>query len=135
MPSGHHPRGTIEHRPEVITLAQLSFTGRQPHPHRQLQCPLRGYSSVDCGPRRGKRGAHSITGVFEQVTALRLDRVTQHVVVCGQRHPHLIGVGLPPTGRTLHIGEQKRHNPRRRAPYGHPHRMSHQAHYHPANRD
>ncbi len=44
----------------------------------------------------------------------------------GQRHPHAIGVGLPPTGRTLDIGEQKRHHPRRssRPISGHPRRIS-----------
>jgi hypothetical protein len=26
-----------------------------------------------------------------------------------QRNPHRVGVGFPPTGRTLNIGEQKRH--------------------------
>jgi hypothetical protein len=33
--------------------------------------------------------------------------------VYGQRRPHPLRVGLPPTSRTLHIGEQKRHHPRR----------------------
>src|SRR5262245_21118856 len=43
----------------------------------------------------------------------------------GQRRPHPLGVRLPPTGRTLDIGEQKRHYARRRMPWGHLHRMSH----------
>ena len=30
-----------------------------------------------------------------------------------QRGQHAIGVSFPPTGRTLNIGEQKRHHPRR----------------------
>ena len=44
---------------------------------------------------------------------MRLDRRAQHLVVRGERRPHAIRVGLPPTGRTLNIGEQKRHHPRR----------------------
>ena len=50
----------------------------------------------------------------------------EDIVVCGQRHPHPLGVGLPPTGRTLHIGEQKRHQPRRSGGRrsGHPCRIS-----------
>ena len=44
-----------------------------------------------------------------------------------QGRPHSVRVGFPPTGRTLNIGEQKRHNPRRRHSRGHPHRMSHKA--------
>ena len=35
------------------------------------------------------------------------------VVVRGECCPHGIGVGLPPTGRPLDIGKQKRHHPRR----------------------
>ncbi len=52
----------------------------------------------------------------------------QHLVMGGQRHPHPLRVGLPPTGRTLHIGEQKRHHPQRSSGRrsGHPCRISHQ---------
>jgi hypothetical protein len=50
----------------------------------------------------------------------------------GQRRPHPIGVVLPPTGRTLDIGEQKRHHPRRRHRRisGHPRRMPHRTRSH-----
>ena len=40
MPGGHHPRGTIQNRSEIVALTQLGFAGRQAHAHRQLQCPL-----------------------------------------------------------------------------------------------
>ena len=50
MPGGHHPRRTIQHRTEVITLPQLCFAGRQPHSHRQLQFALRGYGGIDRCP-------------------------------------------------------------------------------------
>jgi len=43
-------------------------------------------------------------------TTVRLDRRTQHLVMRGECHPHPVGVGLPPTGRALDVGEQKRHN-------------------------
>jgi hypothetical protein len=45
----------------------------------------------------------------------------------GERCPHAVGVGFPPTGRTLNVGEQKRHHPRRssRRISGHPRRVSH----------
>ena len=50
----------------------------------------------------------------------------QQYVVDHQRRPHRLRVGLPPTRRTLHIGEQKRHHPRRssRRSSGHPSRIS-----------
>ena len=136
MPGGHHPRRTIEHRTEVVRPPQLGFAGRQPHPHRQLQRPLRGHRRIHRRPRRRERGAHPVTGVLEQPAAVRLDRPAQHLVMGGQRHPHRIRVGLPPTGRTLDIGEQKRHHPRRssRRRSGHPCRISQQTRRHLAHR-
>ena len=38
---------------------------------------------------------------------MRLDRLAHHRVVLGEGDPHPLGVGLPPTGRTLNVGEQK----------------------------
>ena len=126
VPGGHHPRRAIEHRTEVVRPAQLGFAGRDPHPHRQLQRPLRGHRRIDRRRRRGERGTHAVAGVLEQPAAVRLDRLAQHLVVGGERRPHRFRVGLPPTGRTLHIGEQKRHHPRRssRRRSGHPCRIS-----------
>ena len=34
VPGGHHPRRTVQHRTEVIPLAQFGLAGRQPHPYR-----------------------------------------------------------------------------------------------------
>ena len=56
---------------------------------------------------------------------MRLDRPAQHRVVCGQRRRPCVGVRLPPTGRPLDIGGQKRHHPRRSSRHGHPRRISH----------
>ena len=88
MPGGHHPRSTIEHRTEVVRPPQLGFAGRDAHPHRQLQRPLRGHRGVHRTLRRGERGTHAVTGVLEQPAAVRLDRRAQHLVMGGQRHPH-----------------------------------------------
>ena len=124
MPGGHHPSSPVEHRPEVVPVAQFGFTGRDPHPHRQLQLPLRGDRRVHRRPRRGKRGDHTIARVTEQEPVVRLNRRAQHLIVCEKRRPHRVRVGLPPTGRALNIGEQECHDPRRWSPLGHPHRMS-----------
>ena len=105
MPGRHYPRSTIERRTEVVTLAEFCFPGRNPHPHRQLQRLLRGHRSINRGFWRGERGAHPVTGVLEKEAAVRLDRLAQHLVMGGQRHPHPVSIGLPPTGRTLNIGE------------------------------
>jgi hypothetical protein len=50
--------------------------------------------------------------VLEQPTAVGFHHLAQHLVMRGQSDPHPIRVRLPPTGRTLNIGEQKRHHPR-----------------------
>jgi hypothetical protein len=133
---GHHACGPIQNRSEIVALRQLGFAGRDPHPHRQLQRPLRGHRGIDRCPRRGERGTHPVTGVLEQEAAVRLNRLAQHVIMGGQRRPHPLRVGLPPTGRTLDIGEQKRHHPRRssRRNSGHPRRISQQTRSHLAHR-
>jgi hypothetical protein len=66
--------------------------------------------------------------VLEQPAPAPLDRRAQHLVMCGEGLPHQIRVRLPPTGRTLNIGEQKRHHPRRSSSRrsGHPCRISQQ---------
>jgi hypothetical protein len=123
----HDPRRAVEYRAEVVAIPKFGFAGRQPHPHRQPESTLRGYRGIDRRLRRRERRAHSVTGVLEQPAAMLLDRAPQHRVVCGQRHPHVIGVRFPSTGRTLDIGEQKRHHPgrSRRRRSGHFRRMPH----------
>jgi hypothetical protein len=76
---GHHPRCTVEYRTEVIPVTQFGLAGRQPHPHRQFQFALRGYGSIHRCPWWRECGAHTIAGVLEQPTAVRLDRFTQYV--------------------------------------------------------
>jgi hypothetical protein len=44
------------------------------------------------------------------MAAMLLDRGVQHLVMRHQGRPHRIRVCFPPTGRTLNIGEQKRHD-------------------------
>ena len=126
--SGHYPCGAIQHCTEIIPVPQIGLTGRNAHPHRQLQRPLRSDRGVDGRLRRRERRRHTIAIVAEQKTVVRLDRGAQHLVMRLKGRPHRIRVGLPPTGRPLNIGDQKRHNPRRRNPSGHSHRISHRAH-------
>ena len=51
VPGGHHPRGTVEHRPEVIPFAQFGFAGRDAHPDRQLKLTLCSRCRIDSGLR------------------------------------------------------------------------------------
>ena len=46
--------------------------------------------------------------MFEHEAAVRLNLPAQHLVMGGQRDPHPIGVSVPPTGRTLDVGERER---------------------------
>jgi hypothetical protein len=129
MCSGHHSCGSIEHRSELVPVAQLGLAGCQSHSHRQLQLPLRVDRGAHGGHRRREGRHETIARVAEQEPVIRLDRRAQHLVVDDERRPHRLRIGLPPTGRTLHIGEQKRHHPRRssgRRRSGHPCRISQQ---------
>ena len=112
MTSGRNPCGPIQNRSEIVTPTQLGFAGRQPHPHRQLQHPLRGHRRIHPRTRRRERGTHPVTGVLEQPAPVRLNRRAHHLIMGGQRHPHHLRVGLPPTGGTLNVGKQERHDPR-----------------------
>jgi len=103
---GDKIRRAVEHRSEVVPVAQLRLSGRQPHPHRQLQRTLRGDRGIDGGSWGCERRNHAIAGVAEQKAIVLLDRGAQHLVMRGQRHPHPVRVCLPPTGRTLNIGEE-----------------------------
>ena len=47
VPSGHHACRTVEHRAEVVAPSQFGFAGRDAHPHRQLQRPLRGHRRIN----------------------------------------------------------------------------------------
>jgi hypothetical protein len=113
MPGSHHPRRTVEHRTEIVPVAQFGLTGRNAHPHRQLQRPLRSDRSINRRARRRECGNHAVTAVAEQKAVVRLNRGAQHLVVRQQGRPHRRRVSFPPTGRPLNIGEQKRHHPRR----------------------
>jgi hypothetical protein len=88
VPGGHHPCGAVEHRAEIVTVAQLSLPGRNTHSHRQLKSELGLDSRVDSGPRRCERRDYTVTGVAEQKAPVRFDRVAQPLVVCEQCRPH-----------------------------------------------
>ena len=121
MPGGHHPCSTIQHRTEVIPIPQFGFAGRQPHPHRQLQCPLCGHRRIHRRARRGERGTHPSPVCLnnQPPCASIASRNTSSWAARAIRM--LVRVGFPPTGRTLNVGEQKRHDTRRS---GHLCRMS-----------
>jgi len=73
VPGSHHPRGTVQHRAEIVPVAQLCLTGRNAHPHRQLHPTLGSDRSIDRRARRGERGSHPVTGVAEQKALVRID--------------------------------------------------------------
>jgi len=89
---GHHSCGSVEDRAEVVCVAQFSFAGRQSHPHRQLQLPLRVDRGVHGGHRRRERRHHTVPRVAEQEPVIRLDRRAQHLVMRQQGRPHRIRI-------------------------------------------
>ena len=120
----HHPRGPIQHRTEVVRLPELRLAGGQSHPDRQLKLLLRGKRGVDGRSSRGECCTNTIAGVLERPAPMRFDRAAQHLVMGCQGGPHALRISLPPTGRTLDIGEQERHDARWRVRRGHQQRIA-----------
>jgi len=83
VPGGRHPRRTVEHRAEIVPIAQLGLAGRNPHPHRQLQRTLGGHRRIHRRFRGAERGAYTVAGVLEHEPAVRLDHLAQHLVMAG----------------------------------------------------
>ena len=113
MPGGHHPRRTVEHRTEVIALAQLGLACRDAHPYRQFQCTLAAIaaSTADLGEANAAHTPSPVCLNINPPCASIAARNTSSWAASATRIAS--GVGLPPTGRTLDVGEQKRHHPRR----------------------
>ena len=107
---GHHPRGAVENRAEVVPAAQFGFAGGDSHPHRQFECQLRCDRSIDSRTGRSKYGAHAVTCVVEHSSVVRVDGVTKNLIVSLQRDPHGGSICFPPTGRALDIGKEKCEN-------------------------
>ena len=112
MTGAHHPRRAVRaprrsshrHASSASPVAMPIRTGNS-----SLSCAATAASTAERGD--DERRAHTIAGVLEQPAPVRLDRRAQHLVMGGQRRSHRVRVGLPPTGRTLNIGEQERHYP------------------------
>ena len=115
MTRGHHSRRTVEHRAEIVVVSQFGLAGRDAHPNRQFQLPLRGDRGLDRRHRRDERsGTPRRRCGLNRKPSFASIGVAQYFVVRSQCNPHRVGIGFPPTGRTLNIGEQKGHDPRRR---------------------
>jgi hypothetical protein len=101
----HHARSAVQRGAEVVLAAHFGLAGCDTHSHRQLQRVLRGDRGVDGRPWRLECRTYPVTGVLEQPTVMRRNGVPHDLVVSDQRPPHRISIRLPPTGRTLDIGE------------------------------
>jgi hypothetical protein len=51
--SGRHPRRTVEHFSEIVTLLRFGLAGRDPHPYRHLQRGLGSDGGVNRGAHAG----------------------------------------------------------------------------------
>ena len=110
---GHHPRRPVQHRPEVVAAA-LSAS--------PVAIPMRtGSANARCAStaasiaaRAEPNAAHTPSPVClnnQPPCASIAERSTSSWTASADAHR--LGVGLPATRRTLDIGEQKRHRPRR----------------------
>ena len=116
MPGGHDPCGPVEHRSEVIPVAQFGFP---------LAMPMRtGNSSRRCAVTAASRAAFGEANAATTPSPVWLNRNPSYDSIAvrstsscaSSAAPHRVGFGLPPTGRTLNIGEQEGHDARRRSP-------------------
>src|SRR5437667_8796611 len=113
MPCAPYAGRPVQRRAEVVVATAFRLTRSDAHAHWQLQRSLRVNRCIDCGARRGERGAHSVTGVLEQPSAPGFDGGAQHLVVRGQGHLHSVGLFLPSARRPLDIREEERDCPAR----------------------
>ena len=67
-------------------------------------------------PRSGTRPRRRRPPSRTRSPRLRPIASRKQLVMPSRRHSHRLGVLLPQPRRTLHVGEQKRHHPRRNAP-------------------
>ncbi len=108
----HHPSSAVEHRSEVVTVAQLSLAGGDTDPHRQLQLPLRIDCGGDCRRRRCER-SHTPSPVCLNRKPSCASIAERNTLSCAASATRIASASdFPPTGRTLDIGEQKRHHAR-----------------------
>ena len=123
----HQPGRPVHRRTEIVPVPLLDLPGVQPHPHPQRR-PDRPHLAHQrrLGVQRrrqgvtrpGERGREPVTPSREHQPAMPSDRRLHDLVMADQRHPHRVRRRLPQPGRPLHVGEQKRHRPRRPT---HPH--------------
>ena len=126
MRGTHHPRGAVHGRAEeVVTLldqrscvdahASPELTARWPGGCAETELGLDGRARGRVDAR--EHGGHTVAKVLEDAAAVALYRGPDDLVVPSERGGHVRAVQLPPTSRTLDIGEEQRaHRPR---PGGH----------------
>ena len=126
MPGRHHPGGPVQHRTEIVAVALLGLTGGDTHPHPQRhgrrprphpQRPLGVDRGVDRRRGPGERHRQPVPPSRKHIPVVGVHRGPHHLVMSRQRQPHPGRVRLPQPRRTLDIGEQKRHRPRRPLPH------------------
>ena len=84
-------------------------------PCRICERALRLRRAPNCVEGPAERGRERIARRREHPPAVALNRRAEGRLVHQQRRRHCVLVGRPQPRRALHIGEQERHRPRRRA--------------------
>ena len=118
------PGRTVDDGAEVVALAKFGLAGVDGDPdpqvdylrpcfgqQRPLQSQCRGGGIA--GPGEGAEGAVALTFVLDERAAVRGHHVGDDPVVAGQGPLHLPSVGLPESGRALHIGQHEGDRPTR----------------------
>ena len=119
---GHHARGAVHRRTEVVTGTFLGLAGVQAHAHDQWsrRSPRRigesGLCSLGSRERvvRGREPrVEAVTRGLHHVPVVGDDRRVDDLVVQSQRGLHRVGMLLPQACGSLDVGEQERDRSRR----------------------
>ena len=118
----HDPRGPVDRRAVIVTVAQLRSSGVDSHPHLQRTRlrPLLAREDALRGRRRADRvvsgrehGVEPVAGRLHDVPVTPPDGLAENLVVARERRLHGPRVLLPQTRRPVEIREEKRDRPGR----------------------
>lgn len=119
MTCRHDSRASVHHGTEEITSARLDDTAMDPHAHTQrLDVDTRAFGAqrelvleVECrahGIGDGFEGGDgTVARPVDQRAVMTADDLGDEQVMIAQESVHRLGIGVPPLGRALDVGEQK----------------------------
>jgi hypothetical protein len=114
MPHRHEPRSTVDRASEIISGTEFGGSCMEPHPY--TQCRYLGpllrkqgkLATQGCCQGSGggsKRSVKAIARRLDYIATLRLDHLSQYLIVPGRYLLHRAGVMLPEGATPFNVGE------------------------------